>query len=374
MLKNLNIDYKKLMLCFSIGSTITLGTITCDSIKYNDDTFNRVEDVHYDNEDLLNVFESEYSNTTLNSLFNSVSDNLSNFILEYGDYLNQDRILNSMNNLKVIVDSNNQFDNYISYDASLNRMNINKSIFYESSRKIEEEKLEAGLKFLFQSQLENEILFSGDLGHSLDEGFISLLLREYGYDDKVDSKKEDYVRILCELVGKDNFFKAQASNDINIIEDSIDNYIGKGNAKKFLKAIDCACADNNYGNENDNDVWEYIDKIYFAKNNVSIGDSEDYAMKIYANKFFIKNYDIPGARTNINAILDKNYFINVDEAVIRYYQYNILYGTVTLGNDNEIVSGRVLVDGFYNNDTVVDYFGNEIETEEIIFGDSQKKK
>ena len=376
MIKNLNIDYKKVMLCFGLGSTITLGSITYDSVKNNGNIISVVEEVHYENEDLLNIFQEEYNNTSLNNLFSSVSNNLSEFILNYGEYLDQGQIINNLKNLKVIVDSNADSNNYVSYDVSSNKMIINKNVFYESSKKIEEEKLIAGFKFLFQSQFDEKSLFSSNLGKSIDDGFISLLLSEYGYDDVSNKSKEiDYTRVLCELMGKEKFLKAQCFRNISVLEDYLDNYIGREDTRKFIKALDKACADNNYGNEDDNDVWEYIDKIYYAKHNETIGDSNDYVMKILANKFFIKNYDIPGARTNLNVKLDKNYFINVDEAVIRYYQYDKLYGSVILNDENNIAYGSVLVNGFYDKDNnIVDFFGKEIDGEIESFGENVKKK
>ena len=51
---------------------------------------------------------------------------------------------------------------------------------------------------------------------------------------------------------------------------------------------------------------------------------------------------------------------------ITFSKQNKLYGTVYLGDNNEVVSGEVLAEGFYNEvGEVVDLDGNEIE-EEII--------
>ena len=187
--------------------------------------------------------------------------------------------------------------------------------------------------------------------------------------DLVDAYEKNayYVRVICELIGSENYLTAFGDHDYNELIGYLANYSSRRDADSLISSINSACTDTRMNTESDQDAREILEEIYFNKNGVSVEESNDNVMKCYFNKLFQTEYEIEGARFAYHASVNKNYLVNTDMVPnITFSKQNKLYGTVYLGDNNEVVSGEVLAEGFYNEvGEVVDLDGNEIE-EEII--------
>ena len=323
----------------------------------------------YTNEELLNEFLNIYnSNENMQHYWGCIYNELTDFISNNGQYLDQQQLIDTLPELKFEeVDQIAFSDNALaSYNYNSNTISFASRFFYKSPEQQKEITLHETFHYLFFQQ------FSGTLGSgapSLNEGTASLFTREYNAYVGVDAYEKNayYVRVICELIGSENYLTAFGDHDYNELIGYLANYSSRRDADSLISSINSACTDTRMNTESDQDAREILEEIYFNKNGVSVEESNDNVMKCYFNKLFQTEYEIEGARFSYHASVNKNYLVNTDMVPnITFSKQNKLYGTVYLGDNNEVVSGEVLAEGFYNEvGEVVDLDGNEIE-EEII--------
>lgn len=336
-MKNLNVNkknVKKLVVCLGIGGTIVFSTLTgvlnSDKVKeYIPNTIQEyfAEDSTYkntlnlSNEEFLSRFDDIYqSSDNLQENWSDIYPELRSFIAEYGEYLKQDKILESLPELKLIPDSKIPgSDSLAMYDYKANTIKFSSSLKYKKLSEIKKTKLHESLHFLFQDGFYESSKRYYKKGLLLDEGLVSLINQEMECNDGGDNymKASNYVRILCEIVGKENVMKAAGVGGMDYLVQELSKYSSEKDAEKFIENIDKAAVDYIHKNtEQDKKVWEVIDKMYQNKHGVSVKDSDDEIMKLYSNQTLGTYYDISGNDYSIRITANKNYFINDEKSSI----------------------------------------------------------
>lgn len=373
-----NIDKRRIastILCLTLGATSVTGCtngfhlnkiqqLHTEEIPLAAGPDNTVSGVIYSNEALLNEFENIYnSNEDMKNYWECIHDELSDFILTNGQYLDQEQLLSTLSELKFEeVDRIIYSDNILAaYNYGTNTISFTSRFFVKSPQQQKEITLHEACHYLFFQQFNR--------ASALNEGTASLITREYGTYVGVDAYEKNayYVKIICELIGSDNYLRAMGHHNYNELVGYLSQYASESQVNDLIDYINYACCDTSRNTESDQDAMELLEMMYLSKNGVTVGESDDNVMKCYFNKLFETEYNIEGARFAYHATVNKNYLVNRDMApYITFSKYNQLYGTVYLGENNEIISGEVLEEGFYNeNGEVIDNDVNILE-EKII--------
>lgn len=225
------------------------------------------------------------------------------------------------------------------YDPNKNAIYLNKCLKYKKDSQVAEVKEHEMYHYLLSGgfSFNNNNFFH--TGLSLDEGIATLLTQESGsFDNTVYyTKNANYVRVICELIGSDNFMIACGNHDLSELTDYLSEYSCKSDAKKLIKLIDEACLD--YGiiaTDEDIEAWDIINDMYINKNGVSIEDSNDLVMKVYSNKMAGTSYGIDNKPSFSVPKVSKNYFLNTDmEPKIIFESGGEYCGEVLLNNSTQ---------------------------------------
>lgn len=360
---------RSILVAAGLASSLAVGAVNF-GFHLNKDTklpdfyYLNTKNIDLDGEDLLDKFDEIYDNSeTLKKYWGRIYPELSDFILRYGPYLDQEELLDTLPNLQMkVVDkiANNNHLLAITKTSDLS-IQFNKKLFYKKEEEIKEIVLHETFHYLFQQNFSNDPIQISLFGRQLDEGIASLLVREYGCYTGVDinEKPVNYVRVICELIGPENYMKATGHHDISELIGYISEYCERKDAQNLIKSIDSACIYYDSKTEDDQKAWDIINKIYLNKHGTTIEDSSDLVMKIYSNKMIGTNYSIEGSKASSHARLNKNYFVNNKESYITYIQNGQEYGKVKLNQNNEIESKSTLTKGFYlDGDNIMDNNGN----------------
>ena len=345
----------KLVATLGLTGAIALGTISAHFVDfYYIDT----KDIHLDNQDFYNRFNEIYKNSVeLQEQWDIIYPELSQFLLEYGDKLDQEQVLDTLSNLKFVIAKRDEGSVLAMTNYKKNEITYNERLF---TKKL---KLHEAFHFLFQQNFYGSFLNFFDIGRQLDEGTADILTKESDAYAGVTvyGKNSNYVKVLCEIIGADHYLDAAGSHDWLKLIDYISEYCSKGDAKKLLKSIDRACVYyDDKGTDDDIEAWKIINKMYENKNGYTIEDSNDEIMKVYSNSLLDTRYKITGARSYVHAVVNKRYFLGKTEPTsVTFSQMGKKYGEITLNIDNSFATGKVLENEYFDeNGNIVDKDGN----------------
>ena len=368
---------KTLVLSLSIMSLTAATTLIKKAHPYMDFENGEVgfayintKNYHYSSEEFLELFKEKFNNNSeLVNNFGEIYPEVCAFLSDYGEYLDQEEILDSMSDVEIelVKDDDKRFskEEIAAYDYYGNKIFLKENVQNKKVEEVKEVKFHEFLHFLFKQQ------FNGCGTKALDEGTVSLITREYGTYVGVDNyhKCSDYVKCICELVGEDNYMKAFGHHDYKELFDYLGEYGSNSDTRELMRQLDGACSNfDAKGTDYDIRAFEIIDKMYAKKNGVSIENSDDELMKIYSNKLADTHYGITGARSYYQATANKKYFAKCssDEPEILYNYYKQNYGSAQLDDKNVVISVDVLEEGFYDETgNVVDEEGNSITGNKI---------
>ena len=355
----------KLVATLGLTGAIALGTISAGPY-INPDThfvdfyYIDTKDIHLDNQDFYNRFNEIYKNSVeLQEQWDIIYPELSQFLLEYGDKLDQEQVLDTLSNLKFVIAKRDEGSVLAMTNYKKNEITYNERLFTKKPEQIKELKLHEAFHFLFQQNFYGSFLNFFDIGRQLDEGTADILTKESDAYAGVTvyGKNSNYVKVLCEIIGADHYLDAAGSHDWLKLIDYISEYCSKGDAKKLLKSIDRACVYyDDKGTDDDIEAWKIINKMYENKNGYTIEDSNDEIMKVYSNSLLDTRYKITGARSYVHAVVNKRYFLGKTEPTsVTFSQMGKKYGEITLNIDNSFATGKVLENEYFDeNGNIVD--------------------
>lgn len=328
----------KVLVGLGVGGVILVSSRKFDEII---DFFDSTNTTQLSNAELLLQFQKGFNESEeLKSELKDAYPAACEFIGEYGQYLDQKHLLSTVSTLDIVTVPDEDFiDRVLAiYEPDDNAIYINERLEYKKPSQIKEIKEHELYHYLLLGgfSLDSKVFHTGI---SLDEGIATLLTQESGsFDNTVYyTKNANYVRVICELIGPNNFIKACGNRSLSELTDYLSEYSSKSDAKKLIKLIDDACL--YYGNiaaEEDIEAWDIINNMYINKNGVSIEDSTDLVMKVYSNKMADTSYEIDGKPSLSVPKVSKNYFLNTDIEPKIIFESNGEYcGEISLNNGNQ---------------------------------------
>lgn len=332
----------RILVGLGIGSTLVFSSKNIfNSIVGLANSSIVTNDINLSNDELLLEFQNEFNNSDeLQEELGVIYPEVSEFVEEYGQYLDQGQLLNSISTLDLITLPDDAFAEGVlaEYKPKENTIYFNERLKYKKDSQVKEIKEHEFYHYLFFGGF----TFSNmsHVGNALDEGISTLLTQESGsFDNTVCyTKNANYVRVICELIGADNFMKACGNHSLSELIDYLSEYTSSSDAQKLIKLIDEACL--NYGyiiTDADRQAWDIINIMYNNKNGVTIENSNDAVMKIYSNRMVKTSYPIDNAPSLTMVEISKNYFLNTEEeAKIVFKKNGEIYEEMPIENDNNI--------------------------------------
>ena len=328
----------RMLVGLGVGSIVLLSSRKIDGIINFFDSPNVTQ---LSNDELLSQFQKGFNESSeLKDELEEVYPAACEFIDEYGQYLDQNHLLDTVSTLDIVTLPAEDFT-----DGLLAEYKPDENAIYFSVRL--QYKKESQVKEIKEHELYHYLLSGGfsfnnnpfHTGISLDEGIATLLTQENGsFDNTVYyTKNANYVRVICELIGSDNFMIACANHNLSELTAYLSEYSSKSEAKKLIKLIDDACLD--YGNmatDEDRKAWDIINNMYINKNGISIEESDDLVMQVYSNKMADTSYKIDGKPPLSVPKVSKNYFLNTDiEPKIIFEAGGEYCGEIPLNNSTQ---------------------------------------
>ncbi len=344
MIKKLKVNKKnisKALVGLGIGCSLLL-TAKNTGLHMNgfkpDFYYLNTKNIELSNEELTDIFKDKFeTSSVLADEFSEIYPTVSEFIGEYGEYLDQEQLIDTISDLDVrAVDNDKYGENLLAYYNPLdNTIYLKDKINSKKDEQIKEIKEHEFFHYLFFQGFSYHFSNFFHTGKAIDEGMATLLTQESGdFRDTVAYKKNaNYVRVICELIGSDNFMRACGNHDLGELIDYLAEYSDRTTAKKLIKNIDKACRDYGYvPTDADKDAWDIINSMYTNKNSCSIEESDDYVMKYYSNKIIRTCYKIDGVNSIADINVNKNYFLNIDVPKIEFIKDGNVYGEIILDN------------------------------------------
>lgn len=329
----------KVLVGLGVGSVLLLSSRgIAQVINFSDST----DIVQLSNDEFLSQFQDGFIDSIeLKTELEDVYPTVCEFIDEYGQYLDQKKLLDTVSTLEAVMLPDEEFGDGLlaEYDPNKNAIYLNKCLKYKKDSQVAEVKEHEMYHYLLLGGFYSNSTNFFHTGLSLDEGIATLLTQESGsFDNTVYyTKNANYVRVICELIGSDNFMSACGNHDLSELTDYLSEYSSKSDAKKLIKLIDEACLD--YGiiaTDEDIEAWDIINDMYINKNGVSIEDSNDLVMKVYSNKMAGTSYGIDNKPSFSVPKVSKNYFLNTDmEPKIIFESGGEYCGEVLLNNSTQ---------------------------------------
>lgn len=336
IIKKLKVNKKnivKALIGLGIGGSLLISAKNV--VFHSNDDFN-TNKIEMSSDDLLDDFQEKFeSSPILMKNFKSIYPEISEFVSEYGEYLDQGHLTDTISTLNVAKLGDHEFgDNVLAwYNPDDNTIYLKDKINYKKEEQVKELKEHEFFHYLFYKGFG----FSSDnffhIGHALDEGVATLLTQENGdfKDTVVYKKNANYVRVICELIGTDNFMRACGNHSLKELLGYLSEYSDKTTAKKLIKYIDKACNDYGYMHTNaDLTAWTIIEDMYRNKTGYDIENSDDSVMKYYSNKMIKTCYKIEGAEAISDINVYKNYFLNIDVPRVEFERDGEVYGQIIL--------------------------------------------
>lgn len=339
-------NVKKLFLSIGLGSTIVYSTMSAGPFinpetNFVDFYYIDTKNTKLSNQEFLDKFnEIVDSRKDLSNEWSDIRNELNEFILENGNYLNQERVLEMVSNVKIKHDDN--MSNVLATTNIINNtIKYNRRFDVKKEEEQKEVKLHEAYHLLFGKSFYADYLNFSHIGRGLDEGFAQLLTEESNayVGTTIFNKQTIYVKAICELIGKDKFLDAINSNDVGKLIKYLGTYSSLNDAIKLIQYIDKSYKDYYNILDADKEAWQIIDKMYEKKNGIDIKNSKDEIMKVYSNKLGETDYSITGAKGYLDGVVNKNYFINEHTpATIILKSQNTKYGELVLDSNNNVVN------------------------------------
>ena len=281
--------------------------------------------VIYSNEEFLSELKKA------NPEFSNYIDMSRDVILEYGQYMDQQVLLDNISTLE-IVRSNNEIE--MTEEGALAFYNSDENKIYMSDI-ADDETLYVALFHEFLHYWSQSGLYDyndygdGYIGYALNEGMTELLNTEFNGQELFTYHKEAaYVQALCEIIDPEVFERAYFGDEIEIVIDELAEYSSTEEAISLIKNMDIA--QESYlslainGDEDDYDnfcsandrIWNIIDKMYYNKYDRDIDG--DPLMNAYKTASTLINYSSIDLREYsspviTDVIVDKSYFLSQDD-------------------------------------------------------------
>ena len=304
------------------------------------------KNIEMSSEDLQAEFESKFqSSPVLVREFSSIYPEVSEFVGEYGEHLDQEQLLDTISKLDVDVVKDEKYGQRVLawYTFENNTIHIKNKIKYMKDENVKELKEHEFFHYLFFQGFSRDSFNFFHIGRSIDEGMATLLTQENGdFNDTVLYKKNaNYVRVICELIGSENFIRACGNHSINELFDYLSEYSSKSTAKRLLKCMDDACIEYGYlTTDADKEAWNIINEMYENKTGTTIEKSDDYIMKYYSNKMIKTCYKIGEAKSIADINVYKNYFLNIEEPRIDFVSNGDVYDQIVI-EDNTLPNNKM---------------------------------
>lgn len=335
------------VLCFSLGGALVISALKA-GFHINKNThlpdfyYINNKDINMTSKELLEKIQEIYDDRDeLKKYWKDIYLELCDFILKYGEYLDQEQILDTLPDLKFEI-SEDLDDSLGAYELYQNKIVFNKSLFSKCEEIQKEIIFHESLHYFFFQHFAYSSMYSNE-GKSLDEGIVSLLTREYkcygGCDDYI--KNVYYVRIICELIGEDNYICALGHHNINELKNYLCEYASDKDINNLINYIDDSCSMKNdlsyyiTRTEYDYKAFEIINKMYEKKHGISIENSDDIIMKCYSNILFDTRYYIDGGVYPYDTLVYKNYFVNRNNTSIVLLDDGMYYGRINIDDKNK---------------------------------------
>lgn len=350
-MKKININKKNLkksLMCLGLSGALVLGTISAGPyIDFKNQSLGlryvNTKNIHMSSEEFLAKFQEIYQNSpTLQDEWSSFYPELCDFISVYGEYLDQEEFLDTIHNLSFVYgDTSIEKQNLIAqYHIFKNSIHYSDNIQSKKRDEVKEVSFHETIHYFFHQNFTFSFMNLFLFGNMLDEGNASMITREYNDYVGVDcyDKAVDYVRVLCELIGSDNYMKAACGHDVFQLVSYLSEYTSYTKALLLLPKIDIASRFyNSKGTSFDKAAWNIIEEMYYNKYGISIEDSDDDIMKYYSNRWAGTEYIIQGGKYNHNFDLQKNYFVNIGDAVLSYKDGDGNYHSVVLDDNSPYI-------------------------------------
>ncbi len=281
-------------------------------------------------------------------------------LLEYGQYMNQDELLDSIKSFEVVETSNREEiasgEALAFYTGDENRIYIDDQLTVDSIKRTC--LYHEFLHYYSQSGLYDYNTYgSGYIGYALNEGFTEMLNSEFNDDELFTYHKEAaYVGAICEIIGPEAFERAYFGNSIEMLIDEISKYCSYEDAIALVKNIDNSKAayESFVINDNDEDyanfvssnvnAWDIISMMYENKYDRDI--TEDNLMNAYKSASTLENYsdfDLGDNGFLVDVVVNKHYFVKPESDYI-IVDYNVKddYGMqgdyITIDESNRYVN------------------------------------
>lgn len=270
--------------------------------------------------------------SSLSDVYQPIAD----FVASHEGYFD-DSLIQRLEDLQVKeMDDKKYGENVLAmYDNKSNTMFLKDKLRYKKEAEMKEIKEHEFFHFLFNKGFSQTTFNISHTGIAIDEGVATLLTQESGDYAGVVLYKENanYVRVLCELIGTDNFLKTYIDNSLDELYTYLSEYMSMADARKLITKIDEACKD--YGivkQKADKEAWELIDAAYTAKTGTSVKESNDPIMKYYGNALADQAYSIDEARSYLDVNVQKNYFLNISTPKVVLEHGGEVYGEIIYEN------------------------------------------
>ena len=283
------------------------------------------------------------SSKALQENWGNIYPELYAFISRYGDYLMQEEVLRSLETLKFVrADNISDYGTVVAkYNYNNNTIYYSDSLFHKKGAEIKELQLHEAFHFLFQNNMYYSSSNPAHHGLFIDEGIVSLLVRESDSYANVDAywKQAMYTSALMEIVGVDNYMRAVGAHDYAMFINILSQYCSESEASSLVSYIDEAVLHfRNKGTKEDIKAWEIIHSMYEKKNGITIEESHDEIMKIYSNELSRSSYNIEGAEYRSDAHANKRYLLNCKENSIILKNTSLgEFGKIILDENNSVV-------------------------------------
>ena len=277
-------------------------------------------------------------------------------ILDYGEYMNQQALLDTFADLEVVPTSDREEISsglaLAFYTKDENKIYIDDQLNVDSL--IQTCLLHEVLHYYSQSGLYDFNTYSdGYMGYALNEGLTEMINSKYNDGELFTYHREAaYAGALYEIVGPDALLKSYFGNSVEMLVDELSQYGSREDAIALIKNIDISKDSYEsfvyYGNDEDYmnfvnaniNAWGLISEMYEAKFDKDCND--DRLMSAYKSATMLENFvglDMdPMTDYLVDVIVNKGYFTdNDEEATVEYNiknDYGITGNSLTIDESN----------------------------------------
>lgn len=291
---------------FVINRESKVGTATFTSGEYNDDIDSNLTVLHALNDDFdsnLTVLRAIDNNNQLSPEEKNIIYSFQDMIME-NPYLDREKAEESLSSLKV---------KYVQRDSKYSNSTLGVYDYKTNSVRMFTNKNKTPKRALAHEMM-HSIYYNektAKLPSFLLEGMTQLLVDEYSsdvpcYEESTYPFEVTTVKILCEMLGKDELLRAYSTGDMTHLKEKLSLSMGRKATDAFIANLDSIFKDYEKGKCVDqnrlSNVINYID-MYYIKNEISNTEKLD-AYNYYRGIMVNLSDDQP--RISLNLYLSEN--------------------------------------------------------------------